>query len=120
MALLCAARLLVATIRFGRWRSWLGQPVAAATGGAGRADRHQARVVARALGHLPRGFKCLPQAMALHWMLRRRNRPSQIVIAALPANARIGHDDLHAWTELGGDILIGATGQAHCPVLRLG
>ena len=34
--------------------------------------------------------------MALHWMLARRGRGAQLVIAVLPGAARGGLDDLHA------------------------
>lgn len=121
-ALLCFARLLVALVRFERWRSWLGEPVkgGAETGGVARIDRHCARVVRRALGHLPLTFKCLPQAMALHWMLQRRGRPSQIVLSALPKAVRAGQDDLHAWTEIGGEVLIGESDRMHHVLVRFG
>jgi hypothetical protein len=56
--------------------------------------------------------------MALHWMLRRRHRSSQLVIAVLPEQARGGVDDLHAWIETGGEILIGELDQPFRPIAR--
>ncbi len=124
IALLCGARLLIAVLRFERWRNWLGEPVGAASGNSGGssdsdpAGQYYARVVQRALRHLPLTLKCLPQAIALHWMLHRRKRPSQIVIAVLPEAHRKGRDDLHAWVELGGQVLIGESDLPHQPLIR--
>lgn len=121
MVLLIVARALIGCVRFERWRHLLGRPVATVSaGGAEWIDRYYARVLSRALSHLPFKFKCLPAAMALHWMLHRRKRPSQIVLAALPREARVGRDDLHAWTELGGEVLIGQLEANHYPLIRFG
>lgn len=51
--------------------------------------------------------KCLPRAIALSRMLRRRGIAHRLVIAARPAGARNGADDLHAWIEMGGTIVLG-------------
>lgn len=118
---LILARLLVAGPRLGRWRRWLGpvaaQPLAEAPNAA---DRCLAAAVERAAARLPGGARCLPRAMALHWMLRRRTRPSQLVIATLPGSKRGGLDSLHAWIETGGEILIGALDQPFQPLVRFG
>lgn len=121
---LCLARLLIGFLRFVRWRHWLGNTahaptkVSASESDAPRRARYFARVVNRANGHLPLPMKCLPQAIALHWMLHRRNMASQIVIAALPADQRKGRDDLHAWVETAGEILIGESALPHQPMVR--
>lgn len=121
LVLLLAARALVAGLRFGWWRRWLG-PVAKgpSAGDAAAADRQLARAVDRAALRLPGQSKCLPRAMALHWMLARRGRGAQLVIAVLPGAARGGLDDLHAWVECGEEILIGALDQPFRPLVRFG
>jgi hypothetical protein len=121
LGLLILARLLVAGPQLGRWRRWLG-PIAAGplAEAPNAADRRLAAAVMRASVRLPGGAKCLPQAMTLHWMLRRRGRPSQLVIAALPGSKRGGIDCLHAWIETGGEILIGALDQPFQPLVRFG
>lgn len=119
LLLLIAARLLVGGLRFGRWSSLLG-PLASGPGpGAPDAlDRQLAQAVERATLRLPGMSKCLPRAMALHWMLRRRQRAGQLVIAALPGAVRGGLDDLHAWVECGDTILLGALDQPYRPIAR--
>ncbi len=121
VAWLILARLLIAGPRLGWWRRWLG-PVAAGPLATipSAADCHLAKAVGRAAVRLPGGARCLPQAMALHWMLRRRSRPSQLVIAALPGMVRGGLDSLHAWVETGGAILIGELDQPFHPLVRFG
>lgn len=120
--LLCAARLLIGAVRFGRWRGLLG-PVdpgndTTAAPALTRADRHIARTVDRVADRLPLHFKCLPRAMALHWMLWRRGRGSALVIAVLPGTERGTVDDLHAWVERSGEILIGASDAPYRPLAR--
>lgn len=115
------ARALVAGLRLGRWRRWLGQPAAAPLATApAPGDWQLARAVERACQRLPGESKCLPRAMALHWLLRRRHRPSQLVIAALPGNQRGTLNDLHAWVEMGGEVLIGALDMPYQPLARFG
>jgi Transglutaminase-like superfamily len=118
---LILARLLVAGPRLGWWRRWLGtiatQPLAETPNAA---DRRLAAAVGRAAHRLPGTSKCLPRAMALHWMLRRRARPSQLVIGVLPEQARGEIEDLHAWVEFGDEVLIGALDQPFFPLVRFG
>jgi hypothetical protein len=86
---------------------------------ASRQDHYLARVVERAAQHLPFETKCLPRAMALFWMLSRRNRDSQLVLAVLPEERRGGSlDDLHAWVEMDRTILIGDTGLKYIEIAR--
>lgn len=119
LAWLVLARLLVASVPLAWWRRWLGPLTAVARSDPPvGVDRRLARAVERATQRLPGGARCLPRAMALHWMLRRRHRSSQLVIAVLPGVARGGVDDLHAWIETGGEILIGQLDQPFRPVAR--
>lgn len=125
--LLVVARLLVSFVQFGRWRGALGRVVPAA-GSSGAAtttrepaplDRYLSRVVDRVALRLPFEYRCLPRAMALHWMLTRRGRPTTLVIGVLPGPRRGQLDDLHAWVELGGEVLIGSSPEPFAVLLRL-
>jgi hypothetical protein len=111
---LVLARVLVGGIRFGRWRRWLGRPVAPpgfepeATPQGNLRARRLARVVERAAARLPGESRCLPQAMALHWLLRRRGLGGVLVMGVKPGAGRGGLDDLHCWVVRDGEVLIGA------------
>ena len=110
MALLCFARLLVAFVPLRMWRNTIGQDgpkqcvlpepdnVAPAKRLAGRVERAATR--------LPFETKCLPRAMALAWMLRIRGFSYTFKLAARPMQARSGKDDLHAWVEKDGTLLV--------------
>ena len=119
MVWLVWARFLIAWVAFGRWRPWLGTPVAPQPGDpqlqldANLAQRRVARAVARAAGRLPGETRCLPQAMALHWMLRLRAMGGVLHIGVLPGSDRGSLDDLHAWVTRLGDVLIGADEKPH-------
>ena len=110
--LLLAARLLVRHVPLGIWRASLGSsPDGDRTGRSGHAVKAQrlAGSVERAAAHLPGTSKCLPRAMALQWMLRRRGLPSRLVVALAVEG---GVDAHHAWTESGGEMLLGACDRA--------
>jgi hypothetical protein len=105
MTALSAARLLVAFAPFDRWRGTLGR-----RGGSARKlaeAQRLARQVDWAAQRLPFETRCLPRAIALSWLLRRRKIGHAVVIAARPAELRGKADDLHAWVEIGGTKLIG-------------
>lgn len=106
MARLIAARVRVALIPLRHWR---GRPGLAGTGG--QADlteaRRLARHIERGASRLPFEFKCLPRAMALSRMLARRGIAHRLTLAARPALARTGQDDLHAWIEVDRTIILG-------------
>ena len=106
MVLVGSARVLVRHARFAAWRARLGWP--------GRADpaqdlraRRLARHVERAAGRLPGTSKCLPQAMALSWLLRGLRIPHRVALMARPASARGGVDDLLAMVRCGDAIILG-------------
>lgn len=122
LILMAISRALIAWVPFGRWAAWLGTR----DEGVARLDRAPGtdvviacvRAVRRASIRYPAAI-CLPQAMALHWMLWRRGMVSTLVIGVLPDMERTLHDDLHAWIERGGVPIYGRTTHAHVPMLRL-
>lgn len=108
MALLCAARLLVALIPFRIWRGAVGGRQTCTGPADLRAVRQLAAHIARATWRMPLAIKCLPQAIALSWQLRRLGLCHQVVFAVRPAGRRDEADALHAWVECGGTIVLGA------------
>jgi hypothetical protein len=66
-----------------------------------------AQAVIRGAQHLPVEVVCLPRAMAVQWMLRRRRRPSALVFGILPQLDSGDIHALHAWVEAGTTIIIG-------------
>lgn len=71
-----------------------------------RLPRRVARVVRRAAHHVPFPAVCLPQAMTLQWMLRRRGVGSCLVLGAR-RKAHCPGLDFHAWLTVGGECVIG-------------
>jgi hypothetical protein len=118
MAQLCRAQLLVSWIPFNRWRDTLGY--------AGRPNppldraRQLAADVEWAAKRLPFATRCLPRAMALSWMLRRRTMRHTLVIAVRPSELRPSADAMHAWVEIAGERLIGDLPGPWIETLRLG
>ena len=111
--LLLLARLLVKYVPMRHWRRRL--VTAEEPGFAGvrlpraperRLPRKVARVVGRVARHMPFPAVCLPQAMALQWMLRRREVESRLVLGARRSANRPGMD-FHAWLTVGGECVIG-------------
>lgn len=124
---LLLARLLIACLRFGRWRGLLGTaspasgqatPLADEALPAHPLDSRLAAAVERAAARLPVTMLCLPRAMALHWLLRRENRPAALLLGILPGAARGTLDDLHAWIECDGAVLIGASTRPYNILVR--
>lgn len=109
MILLVIAVGLIRLVRLRHWRPSLGrmapspQDLAVTT-----AHRRVARAVWRASSWLPGEYVCLPRAMAVQWMLRRRGLPSALVFGVVQGG--LGSGDLHAlhaWVEAGPAVLIG-------------
>lgn len=125
LVLILLARILVARVRFGRWRDSLGAVVRPGdpdgtdpSPDAGTLACACAHAVERAAVRLPRTL-CLPKAMALQWMLKRRRIAARFNLGSLPGAARNGSlDDLHAWVEIRGQPLM-SRGAVHRPVLTL-
>ena len=122
MLRLAFARFLVAALPLQRWRRLLG-PLRGPTDAADQTDPAAlilARAVNRGAARLPFETKCLPRAMALHAMLRRRRLPSVLVIGVLDPSQRGPIEDLHAWVESGAAVIIGALEQPFHPLARFG
>ena len=112
MLALSIARLAVAFVAFERWRGTLGSTAGARgsmpTSKAAAEDaRRVARIVERAAQRLPFDTKCLPRAMALSWLLRRKAIGDSVVFAVRPTDLRNSTDVLHAWVEIDGSKIIG-------------
>ena len=120
MLLLCWGRLVVAALPFHRWRGTLGQ----ISIGDSRDSLAEARRAAAHVNHaarlLPFHTKCLPRAMALSWLLRWREIGHGVVFAVRPADQRGSDDQLHAWVEVGDEIVIGELNGPWAETLRLG
>ena len=122
---LLLARLLIGLAPFSRWERSLGRRIAPDSTPPQIAaqmalrSRRAARAVNQAASHLRGDFKCLPRAMALQWMLRRRRIPARLLIGILPSGQRGTADDLHAWVLAGTEIVIGDLGYRHAPILAL-
>lgn len=118
ITVLLVARLVVAILPFPRWRGTLGFSARLATS---RAEALRlASQVERAAVRLPVESKCLPKAVALSWMLRRRKIGHAVVFAVRPRQTRTGVDTLHAWVEVEGDRVIGDLPGPWLETLRLG
>ena len=107
MVLLLAARALIAAVPFRIWRAWLGGQAQAKLPADAQAARRLAAQVERAAWRLPLVIKCLPQSMALSWLLRSAGMPHTLVFAVRPPAHRDGSDDLHAWVEVADRIVLG-------------
>ncbi len=127
--LLLIAQFLVAWVRFGRWRGWLGEIAAMPSSppvSEGRLAKawqcaHAIdRACARLEGCKAPVPKCLPRAMALQWMLRRRGMAAVVVIGTARNGRQRGRlGDLHAWLLLGDNALPKHDDGLNRPLLRL-
>lgn len=122
MVHLTLARLLVAAVPLRHWRGLLGGVRGALVSSAqvDPAVLVLAQAVVRGAARLPFETKCLPRAVALHTMLRRRRLPSLLVIGVLDPSQRGTIEDLHAWIESGNEVVIGALNQPFHPLVRFG
>jgi hypothetical protein len=122
MVMLVMARILIARAPFGAWRRWLGTPVSSEGSDPRRyldanlASRRLARAVIRGAERLPGESRCLAQAMALQWMLRRRGLGGVIHLGVRPAGKRGNLEDLHAWVTASGEVLIGTDDKPYRPL----
>jgi hypothetical protein len=118
MAWLVVARLTITLVPLPRWHRLFGLGGAVRPADVATARKH-ARHVDRAAMRLPLECKCLPRAMALSRILRRRGVAHRLTIAVRPLAERAGRDDLHAWIDVGGETVIGDLPGPWAPVLAL-
>lgn len=107
MILLLVARLLIRFMPLRWWRGSLGRVSDTASSNSEYPNRRIVRAVNRATQRLPIDLVCLPRAMAVQWMLRRRGQPSALVFGILPERGTGDIHALHAWVEAGGVTIIG-------------
>jgi len=115
--LLALARVLIGQVRLKHWRGTLGRVApgsvtpslteAAPGSPQAQVQRRVVRAVLRGAERLPGDTVCLPRAMAVQWMLKRRGLPSALVFGVLPDHASGDMHALHAWVESGSRVLIG-------------
>ena len=108
LALLTLARFLIARVPMRLWRSSLGRVAQEITPGETRPVSPLARAIDRAATRLPGETVCLPRAMAMQWMMRRRGLASALVFGMDRAQPLDTVPALHAWVEAGGRVVIGA------------
>ena len=121
-ALLALARILISAVPFRRWRGSLGVQVAPRCDAAAIHQRHRdarrlTKAVLRAAHRLPGETRCLAQAMALAWMLRRRRMECALVLGVRRGMSRGSIADLHAWVVRDGETLIGEDNSGYVPVI---
>lgn len=119
MLLLSAARFLIKFVKLKLWIKALGHQGLAPAERIEKAIKY-ARHVNHAARFLPFEVICLPRAMALSFMLRRRSIPHDLVIATRPIGQRTERDRLHAWIECEGQIVIGSLPGPWLQVFRVG
>jgi hypothetical protein len=111
IAALSTASLLLKMFGFTRLSSRLGRHMAVAApvteSGLIRAASEIRWAVEAAATRLPWKPVCLPQALAAHWMLRRRAIPSTLYLGL---DAKQGYD-AHAWVRVGPVVVTGGPGQ---------
>lgn len=125
MLTLSTAQLTVSFVPFRRWREGLGtrngdRSEAQLENSAVETGRREVAVVERAAERLPFPTKCLPRAVALSWLLRRKDLPHTIVFAVRPSHLRHSADALHAWVEVNGAKIIGELPGPWVETLRVG
>ena len=64
-------------------------------------------IVAKVVRHLPFPMRCLPQAMAAHWMLRRRDIGSTLVFGARRSTDTTHRFEYHVWLTVRGERVVG-------------
>lgn len=122
MIRLCRAELLVRWVPFNRWSDCVGFDAGLVDPPGSRLDeaRRLAADVAWAAKRLPFSTRCLPRAMALSWMLRRKKIGHAVVIAVRPSQLRQSPDALHSWVEVGEEKILGDLPGPWIETARLG
>ena len=125
MLALSTAQFAVSFVPLHRWRGNLGtknhnRSKPSPEGSAVEACRRSAAIVERAAERLPFNTKCLPRAVALSWLLRRKSLHHTVVLAVRPPHLRSSADALHAWVEVDGAKILGDLPGPWLETLRLG
>lgn len=108
---LLVAQVLIRNVRFGIWRHWLGRiDVSVDENAVVMIDMELVGAVTRAVRHVARRgrYRCLAQAMATQWMLRRRGLSSRLVFGVEARPASGSDRELHAWVQIGSRTVMGA------------
>lgn len=108
MVWLVLARVLIRHVSLRVWRSSLGRIAQEMPPDSGQTTVMFERAVERAAARLPGDIVCLPRAMALQWMLKRRGHASALLFGVLRERRDGDIRALHAWVEVGGRTVIGA------------
>ena len=105
---LVVARLLVEHVPMRFWRQYLDTVGDRAAEPAPPVTRKVGRIVRKVARRLPLRARCLPQAMAAQWMLRRREIGSRLVFGARRGTTPETSPEFHAWLIVAGECVIGA------------
>ena len=109
---LIAAAVIVRFVPIGIWRRLSGSKAPTV---AGTVPDVRIALVRAAVDHaerrLGRSFKCLPRAMAMTAMLRRRGIASSLIIGVSERAEGADPRRLHAWVETNGEVAIGGGGR---------
>lgn len=116
---LSISKFLIEFVQLKHWVKFLGQQGSSSDEASDMGYRY-ARYVDHAAKFLPFEVICLPRAMALSLMLRRRSIPHTLVIAARPIARRTEGGRLHAWIECAGKTVIGEIPGPWIQVFRTG
>jgi hypothetical protein len=102
---LAVAKLLVYRVPFRYLASTIREARTHTSDDLGAAIRKEVGWACRAIGkRLTVLRQCLPQAIAAHWMLRRRHLPSTLYLGTRMEN---GHLSAHAWLCSGEEFIVG-------------
>ena len=111
MLWLLLAHILIRHVALRFWRGSLGRVSSALSMHGDERLVESANLVVRSVlsgaRHLPFASVCLPRAMAVQWMLRRRGFSSSLIFGIAQGAQGGGLHDLHAWVEAGGKTVIG-------------
>ena len=105
---LAVAHGLVRLVPFRTWQGWFARGSVPSRPSPDAATlRHRSAAIERAAARMPGDAPCLPRALAMALMLRRRGFGSQLQIGVRPPAERDGREDLHAWLTHRGQVIYG-------------
>ncbi len=116
LAALGLARLAMACLPFRRIAAWLGAPGTESAIEATPAETRIAKEIGWAVGLLGRRVpwdgRCLAEALAATWMLRRRGLEGTVSFGARPGTGTGPGTvfDAHAWLRVGSSVVTGGAG----------